>query len=475
MSKWFWRTIFGLAVLYLIISGVSRHIHVKRLTHDLKYGNNSVQVKAARDLMVHNRLYDKVQEMPKAQRIKMMDVIEQVTGELGIKHCLELLKDKELTVRARVTKSLILLGKNHIKLFVPEMKNPDANVSAGAKDALVGIGPIVIPYVHPVVKEPDLRGPALDVLTRLKEPSVPVLVELLVKGDQDVRMGAADSLGKVGSKKATPALLKATRDIKAVRRIAISSLCTICDPRSEDLLVEVLSQNKDDGEIRARAARALSVIGGPRSISTLTGALGDWDLKVRTSVISGLQRIGPSAVKLVMAAMKNSGSQDVRRAGAAVLERIDCPESASALRGLTRDSDPTIRASAARGLGAQTSGGGADLLISMLYDKDGRVASTAEDALVSMGSRSVPALTAVLRSSSSDVVKYQASDALARIGSPAAPSLVAMLGTGGASSKWAAYALGRSHDPKGKQALERFSGASDPELAWIVKRGLNRL
>lgn len=135
-------------------------------------------------------------------------------------------------------------------------------------------------------------------LIRIGEASVPAFVDLLRDKDQDVRMTAAVCLGKIGSMKATPALIKSTRDIAAVRRVAISSLCTICDPRATDLLIEVLGNPNDDGEVRARAARALSVIGGERAIKALVAALTDFDLKVRTSVISSLQRIGARQLRL---------------------------------------------------------------------------------------------------------------------------------------------------------------------------------
>ena len=473
MSKWIWRGILAIVGTYLVVAGISRHIHMNRLAHDLRYGTHARQVAAAKELMVRDRLYDKVQEMPKKTRIAVMEAVQAVPGELTVKQSLILLKDTEPTVRARVTQILTLHGKYHIKVLVPAMKDSDENVRNGAKDSLVGIGSKVIPLVQPAVKEADLRVAACDVLVRIGEPSVLPLIELLTFPDQDVRMAVAASLGKIASKTATMDLLKATRDVQAVRRVAISSLCSICDPRSTDLLVEVLSQTRDDGEVRARSARALSVIGGPKAIATLTGALGDLDLKVRTSVISGLQRIGAPAVKPVMAAI-SSGSSDVRRAGAAVMERIDSPEAVPPLLQLARHADPKIRASAARGLGFQSTGTRADVLVSMLSDPQADVAKAAEDSLAHMEERAVPSLISVLKSASPDVAKYRASQALARIGSEAVPSLLATAGAGGEAAKWAAYALGRSRDPEARPALERLVSASDPDLARVARQALNR-
>lgn len=469
--KWMWRGVIGLVVVYGVFAGVSRQIHMNKLGRDLCYGSPSEKVEAARELMARGRLYEKVQEMAKEDRIKAMDAVQQISGKLTVEQCLILLKDTEADVRARVTKGLIVLGEDHIDLLVPAMRDSDGNVRNGAKDALVGIGPKVIPQVEQAAEDPDLLGAVCEVLVRLGEPGVPALVRVLEEGDQDMRMAAADSLGKTGSRTATPALVKATRDIPAVRRIAISSLCTICDPLSVGLLAEVLGHTRDDGEVRARAARALSVIGGPRATAALTGALDDWDLKVRTSVIAGLQRIGTPAVRPVVAAM-SGGSPDVRHAGAAVLEKIDSRESASALLQLVHDGDPVVRASAVRGLGAQSSGVRMDLLVSSLSDREGMVADAAADSLVRKGNRAVPALISVLRSGAGDEVKYRAADALARIGEPAVPSLISILEANAGGSKWAAYSLGRTGDARAKPALEKFAGASDPDLAWVAQRAL---
>jgi len=473
-SKTIWLIVIGFAILYGIFAGVSGHMHMDKLARDLRYGGPTAKIAAATELMKRDRLYDKTQELKPAERIKAMDALDKIPGDLTVKQSLILLKDTEVTVRARVTKVLIAVGKNHVDLLVPAMKDSDENVRNGAKDALVGIGPKVIPAVKKAAKVADTRPAAFDVLVRLGEPSVPAVVELLGVGDQDVRMGAATSLGKIRSTHGTPALLKATRDIRAVRQLAISSLCDICDPRSTALLVEVLSQTKDNGEVRARTARALSVIGGPTAIVALTDALGDFDLKVRSSVIGGLQRVGAPAISAI-AAKLTSGSKIVREAAAQSLERTNSPEAASVLMRLAKDADPAVRASAARGLGVQSAGVQPEDLISLLSDGADQVGEAAVSSLASMGSRAVPCLASVLKSSASEVSKYRAAEALSKIGSDSVPSLMSLLRGDIRTSKWAAYALGRTGDPRAKPALEKLAKAADKDLATVAQRGLRRL
>lgn len=473
-SRIIWTGLIGLAVLYGIFTGITRHIHMNRLAHDLRYGSQAEKIVAAKELMKRDRLYDKVQEMPIPERIKVADSMEKIPGELTVRQSLILLKDTEPKVRARVVQSLIHLGKDHVPILVAAIKDSDENVRNGSKDALVGIGPKVIPLVQPAVKIAETRVAACDVLVRIGEPSVQALVDLLDEDDQDVRMACAASLGKIASKKGTLALHKSMQDVRAVRQIAISSLCSICDPRSTELLVSVLRGGTDDGEVRARSARALSVIGGPKAMSALANSLGDLDLKVRTSVVSGLQRMGEPTVPAILAAI-SSGSKTVREAGAQALERIDSPSAASALAKLITDPDPAIRASGAKGLGFQAANPKPEMLIPILSDNVGDVAEAATDSLAGMGARAIPTLILALKSSGTEVAKYRAAQALAKIGSPAVPSLLVSLNGDVEMRKWAAYALGRTRDPRAKAALEKFANAGDKDLAWVAKRALDRL
>ncbi len=474
-SKYLIRGIIGLIVLYAIGAGIMRQIHIGRLAEQLRAGSQEEKMAAARDLMKRDRLYDKVQEMKPEERITAAQAVKSIGGEQAVRQLLGLLKDADANVRTQVTAALSEIGGEHIAVLIPSLKDSDANVSAGASNALIAIGPKVIPQVQTAAKDGSLRGPAMNVLIKIGPPSVPAVIDLLDEDDQDLRMAAADALGKIGSKDATPALLKSTGDIAAVRRVAVSSLCAICDPRSTDLLVEVLSQTRDDGEVRARAARALSVIGGGRAISALVGALGDMDQKVRTSVITGIQRLGDPAVGPVVAAIAG-GSSTVRHAGAAALEKIDSTSASAALLKLSKDSDPVVRISAARGLGEQRSNPQTSALISMLSDSDGRVADAAVLSLAGQGSSAVsPLISVISNAGQAEVVKFRAATALAKIGADAAPSLKQVASSGGPASVWAVFALGQAGDRSARDIIAKLASSSNPEIKWTAERALQRL
>lgn len=525
-----WRIIIVAAILGLIISGISRSVHLNRLADTLINGDPEQQVNAATELMKRDKLFEKTQRMDSTDRIKIMDVIAKIPGELTVKQTLPMFKDTEAKLRtntqvievdnkirglqyyqdektkktnapllkelqdkkAHLTKLqndevelhtkivdvLKVLAKNEINTLVPEMKNPDANVGVGVKDTLVAIGAKTIPYMKEAAFEEDLRGHAFEVLSRVGEESIPILIELLNyktadnTKSQPIRMAAAGALGSIAKKGATMALIEATKDVEAVRRVAISSLCAIRDPRSIDTLVYVLTHTTDDGEVRARSATALSAIGGQKAITALVGALDDLDLKVQSSAITGLQLIGNAAVKPVAAAIA-SGNKQTAKSGAVVLERINSPEASNVLITLTKSSDPDIRASAAKGLGFQ-SNPRIDILVSLLSDSNGKVGDVAMDTLTNLGESVVPKLVSVINSEASDTSKYRAATILGRIGSPSVQPLIPLLQKGGESTKWAAYALGRTGDSRSKSILEKYMASADPNLVAIVQSAIHR-
>ncbi|MHB1456961.1 MAG: HEAT repeat domain-containing protein [Armatimonadota bacterium] len=520
-----WRGVFIIVILGLIGIAVSRSMHLNKLSDQLLNGSEEQQINAANELMKRDKLFEKMQVMPSTDRIKIMDVIAKIPGELTIKQTLPLfkdteaklrvvsqlaetenkirslrfyqdektkarnapllkaetdkkadlikLRDAETTLHTKIVAVLKVLAKNDLDILVPAMKDPDVFVGIGVKDTLVAIGAKVIPQMKLAAIEEDLRPHAFEVLQRIGEPSVPTLVNLLHNKEQSIRMAAAAALGVVAKKSATLALMEATNDVEAVRRLAVSSLCAICDPRSTDVLVYVLSHTTDDGEVRARSARALSIIGGTKAINALVGALADLDLKVQSSVITGLQHIGGPAVKPISMAIA-SGNVETRRSGAAALERINSPEAANVLLTLSRNSDTEVRASAARGLGFQTASPKTDVLVSMLSDPDGLVGDAASNSLQSMDGRIVPNLISLIGSGAGDIAKFRAATVLGKIGPLAVPALINAIGTSGANAKWFAYALGHTGDSRAKPVLEKYASAADPNLEAVAQAALHR-
>ncbi len=159
-----------------------------------------------------------------------------------------------------------------------------------------------------------------------------------------------------------------------------------------------------------------------------------------------------------------------------MLERIESASAAVALLELSRDSDPAIRLSAARGLGEQKANPKVGVVMEMLADRDGRVGDAAADSLVNLGSAAVPSLLSAISSTGqSEVVKFRAATSLARIGSAAVPELLRIAEAGGSAAAWAAYALGRAGDPAARAMLRKLAESDERDVRWTAMRALERL
>jgi HEAT repeat protein len=115
-------------------------------------------------------------------------------------------------------------------------------------------------------KDTAVRQDAIRALGQMGPAVVPALVAALNDENSDVRIGAADSLGRLGAeaKSAAPALKWAIKDPdKEVRRHATFAL-GILDPEDLSvipLMIEALRDN--DLEVRRQAAVTLGRIGPP--------------------------------------------------------------------------------------------------------------------------------------------------------------------------------------------------------------------
>lgn len=95
-----------------------------------------------------------------------------------------------------------------------------------------------------------------EALKRIGEPSVTILTDVLVHGDDGKRRDAAFALGEVGLPSGVAALERALRDRdEIVRLLAVKSLARIDDERVPRLLESALRDR--DEAVRSQAAKAL--------------------------------------------------------------------------------------------------------------------------------------------------------------------------------------------------------------------------
>jgi len=133
-----------------------------------------------------------------------------------------------------------------------------------------------------------------------------------------------------------------------------------------EALVELLSADRP--ELRMAAANALGRLGNQAGTKALVGRLGDPDARVRARAARAVGRIeDPRAVSALRKALGDD-SVDVRREAADSLGRIGTEEALDALLDLLDDDSETVRRIAANSMGNFGSVKPLDALVSLLSD-----------------------------------------------------------------------------------------------------------
>ena len=330
-------------------------------------------------------------------------------------------------------------------------RHPEASAQAGA-----GLGERIPDEATSLEQKPQDSGPSSAVAPA--EPSPPeeqapeFLEEIALQNladalDPEVREGAAEILGDVGSDRALEGLADAMFNDpdEAVRETSIDSMASqgferlqdilqhhpdpqmrraaaIClgrkgDGRALNPLSDSLVQKPDtDQYVRAAAATALGDLLKPEAIEPLSQALeSDQSTNVRKACAAALGALGQrSGVGSLEQALSDDSEEDVRAEAADALGDLLSPDSLPELlegrandpspkvrgacsnavsrfsssglsQALEQSEDPSVRSSAAQVLGEQGDSDGANDLINALQDTDESVRETAQEAVENLG------------------------------------------------------------------------------------------
>ena len=284
------------------------------------------------------------------------------------------LADESPVARAGAAHTLGAIGpaaRPVANALVSHLDDPAEEVRWRAEDALARVGPdpaSALPVLLPLVADPASRGRAgaASVIARMgpaARPAVPALISALSDAHGDVRWKAAWALGEIGpeARAAVPALLALVRD-PDVGWHAIDALGSI-GPDAGAAVPTLRSALADpSSNVRWRAALALSHIGpeAAPAVPDLVAALHDPVDNVRLGAVHALSRVAPEATAAVPAladALRRDGDSRVRAGAALALgHRVGGGEAArDALVAATRDPDALVRTAAVRTLGRDPS------------------------------------------------------------------------------------------------------------------------
>jgi HEAT repeat protein len=177
------------------------------------------------------------------------------------------------------------------------------------------------------------------------------LVAVLDDPDERVRVTAIRALGRIGDRRALPALVERADDpLGSVRLALCQALGQLGDPAGVPTLTELL--HDEDETIRLGAARALGKIQGAAGSRTLlSAALLDPSQTVRRHARKALaERRSPDVLPALTGAL-SGGTPEVRAGAAQVLADLGDPSAVPALLRALEDPDARVRGAAGHALG----------------------------------------------------------------------------------------------------------------------------
>ncbi len=453
-------------------SAVWNNIATNRLIEQATGTDRAQQTAALTALAQRDDFFDLLQSRKLPARMRVAQGVEAMNNADGVKIALAMLRDPAPRVRDRFLETLKRIGKGNLAAVAEGLKNGDAKVRNGTVQAMIALGEESIPHALKMFEDSGGRAAATEVLAYFGSKSVQGLLEILrTKEDERLRLDTIASLGRIGDRRATDAILPYLSLPVEKRRVVLSALGSIADPRTEGELTRALRSPDEDPDARAQVALGLGAIGTPDALRALKDALADLNLTVADAAALGLQRADAKALPYLAEAARSS-NPTVRRRAASALGGIRATQAAQLLGVLLDDDAPEVRRAAADALGKVGRPEAVPLLIRALSHPDGGVAQNAARSLAQIGEPAVNPLIQTL-SSPNETVAYLAAQALSQI--PAAEPALLTAARNPETRLYALMALIERNSAAAVPLLQQAARAENSALRALAQRGLQQL
>ena len=225
-------------------------------------------------------------------------------------------------------------------------------------------------------------------LGRMRNPaSVQELMKVLEKDpDFGVRAQAAESLGNLRDRKATPALIKALGDKnRNVRASVIVAFGYLRDRSAVEPLINYY-KTEDDLGLRISALNVLGVLGDARALPLMIQTLKDKNARIRTIAAQALGRLRkPEATKPLLEAAKDP-DRNVRLYSVRSLGLLGDKSATKGLEKLLeKEKDNFVKVEIARSLGLLGSDAGFDVALEAAKSPDKNMKKSGIRALAAIG------------------------------------------------------------------------------------------
>ncbi|MCD6412845.1 MAG: HEAT repeat domain-containing protein [Elusimicrobia bacterium] len=225
-------------------------------------------------------------------------------------------------------------------------------------------------------------------LGRMRNPaSVEELMKVLEKdSDFGVRAQAAESLGNLRNRKATPALIKALGDKnRNVRAAVIVAFGYLRDKSAVEPLMNYY-KSEDDLGLRISALNVLGVLGDEKALPLMIESLKDKNSRIRTIAAQALGRLrNPKATKPLLEATRDS-DKNVRLYAVRSLGEVGNKEVVKDLEKLIeKEKNNSVKIEFARSLGRLGSAAGFGVALEAAKSSDKNIKKSGIRALAAIG------------------------------------------------------------------------------------------
>jgi HEAT repeat protein len=323
----------------------------------------------------------------------------------------------------------------------------------------------------------DVRMLAAEALGKLKLPSaVPALIKVLSDPDGYIKWKSAWALGQIRDKTAVPALIKSFNDVDSdVRRESALALGEIGDSRAVNFLIRGLKD--PDDFVKRSSSEALQLVKGRLAFNLSPPPPGRESLQAefkKAYIIKAGDSQNLSAVPVIITYL-TSPDGEVKKVAAGTLGRLKARKAVPALiKALLTDSDPDFKGALLRNLGLIGNPGAIPAVLNSLNSSDSDLRLEAAKALGKLKAASaVPGLLKLYLEPDYKL-KIAVINSLGEIGTKAAlPGLITALSDPTAALRiLSASALQNLNAPEAIPALLQNLHNPDPLTAYAAAQCL---
>ncbi|MBF0500736.1 MAG: HEAT repeat domain-containing protein [Candidatus Riflebacteria bacterium] len=306
-------------------------------------------------------------------------------GERGVEFIAEALKSANDDVRYWVTRILDSIGEAGMPYLVRALSDKNKNIRFYAAKALRGSSnPETVRHLIKALSDTSwsVRKIAAKSIMRMEGVSIEHLLRNISNDNEDIRYWVGQILLETGSGRLNQIHECLKPNDPELRLYACQALGIIADPRSTEMLIDVLKVGNE--WVRIYAAVALGRIGDARAVIPLIESLSDRNAEVHRNIMLSFQKLGSKVFEAISTCVE-SKDQILRRNSAIAIGELKEERGIDLLVMLLSDSVDKVRQAAAEALASFPGLKAHAMLIEALKDsshlvRQAAIASLAEHA-----------------------------------------------------------------------------------------------